>query len=153
VAEKINLVYDELISVIGTALGSDYVELPDPDEITNNPEIYLVNGFGIGFGPGEDTLKNMCQKALMDRVYPVLLVNKVLATDTNTDGRKVQKKKLTADLWKIQNALVDDFSLNGKAALAQYLSDSGVEYEDTEDRGDYYFMAIAIGVNFIENFG
>jgi len=149
-ATKISSIYDNLVTLIQTAIGSDYIKLPNPYLLDENAEVLLRKAFAIGFGDGTNTEKFAGCKMSVERAFPVLVINQIAATDHDTAARATAEKALMEDVFKIIKALDLDNQLSGQAADAVFSSDGGITPMEGK-RGKYFMVESQILVEYIEN--
>lgn len=145
---KITDVYDQIASVISTAL-SAYTRLPNPYILDENSELFMSKGFAVGVGPGQNTERHVGCFTSIRRSFQFALMNKVVTTETNLTSLAAQEKALMEDQFLVIKALEKDPNLNASASSCKYASDSGIEFIEGE-RGKYFLVTTELTVEYFE---
>jgi hypothetical protein len=146
---KVTSVYDALVTLIGTTL-STYTKIINPYIPEDNSELFLVKGYGVGFGNGENTERQLSCKLSVLRTFKVILVNQVVLTDHDELGHASLEKTILEDSIKILSALETNTTLNGNAIKSIYRTDSGIEFLEG-DRSKYLLLEIDIECEYFED--
>ncbi len=122
----ISNIYDAIHSSIASLFPSKS-ELSDPINIENNDELSLSDGYGIYFGPANNSFRIVGCKYSLQRTITVTLTKVVYAGHKNITLFESKEKDLLED----QHTLINDFSKNeniGSVVIARdYISDNGIE--------------------------
>ena len=109
-----------------------------------------MRGYGIGIGAGSRDDLEVCKQA-WNRVFTIVLVQQVTATDHNTDARVVIEKDIVEDHFSIINAIESDTNFGGYTTKVDVLGDSGLQFL-TNDRFKYLSISIDVNVLYQENY-
>ncbi len=142
---KISDIYDECVDIIEAAIPG-YVRIPNPYTVDINTYLLLRNGYGIAIGPGTDTQRYVGCLVTWERVFSIILVQQVVATQNDTAVREVIEKTLLDDHDKLRKAFYNNSTLGSLAIKSTVLSDSGVNFVDGER---LKFLAIVLDL-FVE---
>lgn len=146
---KVSSVYDALVTLIGTTLSS-YTKIMNPYIPEDNAEIFMVKGYGVGFGAATNTERLLACKLSVLRNFKVVLINQVVVTDHDELGHAALEKSILEDSIKILSALETDTTLNGNAVKSKYVTDSGIEFLEG-DRTKYLLLEIDVEIEYFEN--
>jgi len=124
---KITEIRNEFETVIKSVLTSAR-QIANPYEIEKTANVILKNGFGIAFGPGTNTERQLSCQLSIDREIAIVITRQVSATEHDTARREEIEKDILEDQFLVIKAIERDPSLNNKAARARYTSDNGLEY-------------------------
>lgn len=146
---NISTIHDAIVTKIQTFL-TDYLQLPNPYIIEENPSTYLKKGFGVAVGPGERTNRVIGCQVSWQRTFNVILVNYVTTTDSNTTVRETLSKGLLEDHFTVLSEFEKAASLSGVAIDAIVQSDTGITYTKI-DGAPYYVMEIDLTCEYLED--
>ena len=146
---KVTTVYNALQALIEANLTS-YSKIPNPYVVDDNVALLLTKGYGIGYGAGENTERQVGCFLSINRLFTVVLVNQVTVTENNLTGISSLEKALMEDAVTLLDALEQDADLQGNSIKAVYRSDSGIGFIDSE-LGKYLLLEIEVGIEYLEN--
>lgn len=146
---KISQIVDKLSEVVEACIPG-VTEIPNPYEPEVNNDLYLQNGYGVGFADSTNTNRNLGNKISIEREFMVMLFRIVAATPQDTAAIKTSAKDLLEDELKIIKAIESNRDLDKIAINAQYTGSGSVEFL-AGDTGDRYFqLIISISVEYSE---
>lgn len=122
---------------------SGITEIPNPYEPQKNPDLYLQNGYGVGFGPAENTNRSVGGHASIERDFDIMLFRQIAATENDTDGVKTVAKAMLEDQLKIIKVVEKDPSLAKTCVKCVFATSDPVEYLIDNETGRRYFSLIA----------
>lgn len=141
-------IYDKLHVIMSTEL-STYTRIPNAYEPNENPELFLRKGYGIGYGAGTNTNRQICDKFSIRRTYTIVLINQVYSTMTNSSSRGTFESSLMNDQKTLINAIENDITLTGSCINARFVGDSGIEYVDG-DSNKYILIESSFDIEYLE---
>lgn len=145
---KVSTIYDALQTLVESNL-TTYTKIPDPYKLEDNTELFLVKGFGIGMGNGENTERLVCGYISIRRSFTIALVNKVTTTENNLSSIATSEKNIMEDCYTLIKALEADTDLQGNCVKSTYLSDSGIEFIDS-DLGKYLLLQMEVDIEYLD---
>ena len=116
----------------------------------NNNDLYLQNGYAIGFGSVQRSRTVMCNKVYLTREFQVMLFRTVAATEQDGAAIKTSSKAVLEDEIKIIKAVENDPDLGGYAINAAFSDGDSLQYLEG-DRGRYWQLITAFSVEYAEN--
>jgi hypothetical protein len=120
-------VQDALDAIIEATL-PDYVRLSDSYDAPDNPNLYLKKGYATAYGPGQRSGGNFCNGSVqIQRRFTVVFTN-VYNASLDADKRQLLEQSLMGDQQKVILAVECDPTLEGACIVAEYDTDSGLEY-------------------------
>ena len=125
-----------------------YTKIANPYELEKISNVILRKGYGIAFGPGANTNRELCQMSV-DREFSVVLTREVAATEHDADGRETVEKAIFEDQHLIIKAIEADASVGGTASRGRYISDGGIEYVGIEN-SRYYALVSNFAIEYFE---
>lgn len=146
---QITAIRDQIKTLVETALPS-YRQIANPYEIEKSPNVILRLGYGIAFGPGTNTNRELGCQLSVDREFAVVLTREVTALENNPDGREDVEKALFEDHYSLIKAIEKDPDLGETAARARYVSDSGLEYVAL-DNSRYFVLVSSFACEYFES--
>lgn len=155
---KVSDIFDGLVTLIETTLGTDWVHIPNPYEIENNSQLYLRQGFAIGFGPADNTRAQVCPGKFFERRnYEILLLLEAVDSETNTEDRITSEKDIMDKGLLIKQAIDADVTLGDLAANSVYVNDTGIQYlaavndqEVNQNRNKFYLYSMFFDIEYSE---
>jgi hypothetical protein len=139
--------FDKINTLVASAL-STFTKLPDVYKLSENPQLYLRNGFGIGFGPASNTNRHICNQVTIKRSFTISLIKQVIALEMS-DDRRTFEKDIINSLYSVINAFENDRTLNGSAVKIEFMSDSGVQFLEG-DTESYILLEGSFDVEYFE---
>jgi len=124
----ISSAFDLLKTAVTTAL-PNHTLLVNPYSVEENPDVYLNQGVGIGFGTGLNTNREICPKLYVRRAFFIVITRNYFATDLNRSDKESTEKQLFEDeLLVLQELLADVLAtLDQAVAKTKFLGDNGIE--------------------------
>jgi hypothetical protein len=153
---KVSTVHDALESIITTSLSTYSGAKLNPHSLELNPEVMLQKGYGIVYGPGSNTNRQVGCHLSVSRQFIVLLTNLVSSQKGDEDGREALEKALLEDCVTLIKAIEDNPSLSttagvgGPALSAQWVSDDGVEYLNNKN-SSFMFCQLVFDIEYMES--
>lgn len=129
---KISEIYDACVDLIESTLPNTYLRIPNPYTVDVNTFLHLRHGYGIAIGPGQDTQRYVGCLVTWERVFSIILVQQVIATQNDTAVREVIEKDILDDHDKLRKAFYLNSTLGSLAIKSTVLDDSGVNFIDGE---------------------
>ena len=130
-------------------------KIPNPYEPEANNDLYLQNGYGIGFGAGSNTDRNINGRVTIQRDFLVMLFRVVSATEQDGDAIKTSSKEVLEDELKIIKAIVNSDVLNGAgnryAYKTEYSQSDQLEFLAGDSGNRYWQQITAFSVEYAEN--
>lgn len=137
---NITTIREALESVLFGVL-TGYTKIPNPYELEKCSNMMLKKGFGIAFGPGQNTNRVLDCQMSIEREFAVILTREVTHTEHNAQGRETVEKALFEDQKLLIAKVEKDFALITGATRATYIGDSGLEYVGLEN--SRYFVLVS----------
>lgn len=129
---------------------SGYQKIPNPYELEKISNVILRQGYGIAFGPGSNTERQLSCQLSIDRDFAVILTREVAATEHDASGRETIEKSIFEDQYLIIKAIEKDSDLLATASRARYVSDNGLEYVGLEN-SRYFVLVSTFATEYFEN--
>jgi hypothetical protein len=146
--------YDALLARIETKLDTaqeGYFRLPNPYKPAENNDRFLLKGYGIVLGPGQNTNRFVNCKFSINRNVTIVLTRQYFAREDDAEGKAVTEKALFEDQYILINDLEQDISVNGQTMYTKYEADSGIEYvQGSTDR--FLMLRTDFSMEYIETF-
>lgn len=146
---KISTIYDNLASVVATAL-PDYLRFPNPYAIDANTFLHQRAGYGISIGAGVDTRRYLGCLISWEREFTISLVRQITTTQNNTSIRSGIEKDILDDHDILRKAIYNNSTLSGQAIKTTLISDSGLSFIDG-DRMKFLALEMLISVEYEES--
>lgn len=137
--------YDGLVTLVGSTL-SGWTRLFNADELTENFDSFLRQGWCLQVESSETIRKNLCKVSEWNRTYTLFLVVEFFGNNTNYTQQDDAIKKLLEAVSSLKIAILNDeyLGLVGGRAIAEVISDSGVFPLETDTRK---FIACGVNIN------
>lgn len=145
----ISTVHAAYISLIETALPT-YVRIPDPYDPEKNASLILDKGYGLGFGPANNTERMKCPQLSIAREFFVVLTNKIVSLENDSNQRGSIEKSLFEDHFALVKAVEADPTLGGAAVITKYVSDGGLEFLNGE-QAKHFLIEIVFESEYFES--
>jgi hypothetical protein len=127
----ISSAYDAFVLRIETVLNVvalGYTRLPNPYKPEENSEILLRQGYGIVFGPANNTNRQVNCKFSVSRQMEIVLTRQYYAREDDAVSKSTAEKQLFEDQYLLINDFEQDISINGQTMYTRWESDGGIEY-------------------------
>lgn len=125
---KLSNVYDSLRTRLA-ALYSAKTVIPYPYSLADNPQQFLVSGYGIKIGSGSNSDLSTDYLHTVDRSFSVVITAEAYDLSTGNSGLITATKSLFDDLYDLKNDLLDLGRVNpmyqGEGIV--YDNDNGLE--------------------------
>ena len=136
--------FDTVIDTMHTRLAaltgfSSKTLIPNPYSITDNPEQFVRNGYGVVVGASTQGLPEF-KATFDDQSMDVVLSTEFIRTDSNPDTVQSIAKSLKADALLVRRDFLGDI-LSG-AAKVDYVGTSGLNFE-----GDYVCVSFNMTIS------
>lgn len=145
---RISDIYDKCVDIIEATLPS-YLRVPNPYDVTANTNLHNRLGFGIRVGPGNDTQRYVGCLITWERVFSVILIQQVIATQNDTSRKEAIDKTLLDDHDKLRKAFYLNSSLDQLAIKSSVPSDGGIEFADGAQK--FLFLQMDLLVEYQED--
>jgi hypothetical protein len=129
---KISDIHAALKTLITTALGSGYGQLPNPYAPPENSSLILDQGWGLAIGPGEAVRLEVGCNMHSERQFNIVLTRDIGTSEHDVTLRESAELALVENYYSLRFAMENDVTLGGKCIRLEYLNDSGVEFLATE---------------------
>jgi hypothetical protein len=129
---------------------SGVTQIPNPYEPEGNSDLWLNNGYGVGYGSADVDRREVGCKIYLRREIIVMLLRRVEANENDASGVEAIAKNVMEDELKIIKAVENDNTLNGNAIDASYIDTTPLEYL-VGDRGRYFILNIGFSVLYAED--
>lgn len=131
---NVSSVMTALNTAIATALPK-YDQLSDSLDRADNTNLWLDKGFATAYGAGENATAEFCdfKSQIVDRTFQVMLTN-IYAPTLDPNYRRELEGLLMDDQWTLRSAILGDPYLGGVAMDARFVSDSGIEYLENDNK-------------------
>ena len=146
---NISDIIDQLSTIVEAQV-TGITSIPDPYDPESNNDLFLQNGYAIGFGSVQRSRTVMCNKVYLTREFQVMLFRVVAATEQDGDAIKTSSKAILEDELKIIKAVENDPDLGGYAINAAFTDGDPLQYLEG-DRGRYWQLITAFSVEYAEN--
>lgn len=148
---KISDVYDALVTRVSAVL-PDHKRLSDPNNPEANPERDLRKGWGIAFGPAENTFGTLTNFLSVRRDFVIINTRKVEKRDTDTTGRATIEKQLFEDQKLVIADVEAEPTLGDSNAVckADYSADSGIQFVHA-DKDNFLKLETVIQIEYRED--
>lgn len=129
---KISQIFDALKAIVVAELPSGatgYKQIPNPYIPDANSQLLLKRGYGIGIGPAEPKVLELCPKYGMERIFSIILVNVVTSQENDGPGFETLQKALLEDWHLLRKALESEVTLATNPPVCiknDFVSDSGI---------------------------
>lgn len=127
-ASKFSNVFDSLVTRLASLYPSKTI-IPYPYSLADNPNQFLVNGYGLKIGSGSNSDLTTDYSSAVDRSVSVVLTREVYGFTGIQTNLNTQIKALFDDMYDLKNDLLDlsrvSPMFNGEAI--EYENDSGIE--------------------------
>lgn len=146
---KISDIYDNLVTAVDTAL-TGYDQISNPYTPEDNSELFMEKGFGIAFGPGENSERQLACRLSVKRTFDVILINLCGTTENNLADVESFQKTMHEDQLLIIKALEKDSDLSNTSAQLKFVDDRGLEFLETTDN-KFFILQSTFMVEYFEN--
>lgn len=127
-------VFDAMILRLESVLPT-HSRLRNPYEIEENNTLFLKKGFGLAIGQGNGPNTALSKQIEIERIFQVVLTRKAYAKESDSTGKASAEKSLLEDLFLVIQEFETNTTINSTASMAQYESDGGIEFVETETEG------------------
>lgn len=131
---QVSTAYDAIVTRLAAVLTSvaGWSKLPNAYELDRNPEIFLKQGYAIGFGNGSNTHRLLSKTVSINREFNVSITRSLDQTELEVAGAQSVEKSLLEDLKLVIADIESQASLNSGQIFASYQGDNGIEFVDGE---------------------
>lgn len=147
---KIADAYNAMITRVSTLLPS-HVRLPNVYRVPQNPDPYLSQGYGIQLGSAQNTNRNLGCKLSVERQMVVVISRKFYAREYDPEEKATTEKQLFEDQFLVIKDMEKDPTLNNTVMMTKYLSDTGIQFVDAENKEQYMFIESTFSVEYLED--
>jgi len=135
----ISSAHDAIIALIAATLPSATI-LPDPYQLeATTSQLFLKNGYGVTFGPGENTRSVQSCQIRLNRSFGVVLTRKVTTTENDTTAMGIIRKQIFEDQLLLIKAF-DANTLSASVSDVVFVGDGGLEVLSPDDTGGRFYV-------------
>lgn len=147
----ISTAFDAVVTTVGTLLSS-HIQIPNPYVLSDNHDMVLRKGFGVGIGIGENTHRTMGDQHSIDRVILIVVTRQIFASETDTTAKNTGVKNLLEDheLIIAEAGKADKFGLSSSVSDIDYVSDNGIEAV-RGDKENFLSISSTFSLKYINN--
>jgi hypothetical protein len=147
---QISTIYDNMITRL-VALFPTHVRMSNPYRPNDNIERHIENGsFGVAFGPGFNSEREMTCRLSVKREMVVTLTRKAYALEVDGAAKAVAEKQIFEDQLVLIKDFERDYTLSNTISNVKYVSDSGLEYVfDAKD--NFIMIRTVCEIEYFEN--
>jgi len=125
-------------------------QLFNPYTVANNSELYLVDGFGVGFGSlAEQNSITGCIRASQDFIIPI--TKKFYSLENAAEKRQDFEKELMAEAMDLIKNITADVQLGGNANRCLFTGAPGGIEQVFGESQQYIFINLIFNASFNEN--
>lgn len=146
---NVSNIIDQLSTIVEAQVAG-VTSIPDPYDPESNNDLYLQNGYAIGFGSVQRARTVMCGRVYLRREFQIMLFRMVAATEQDGSAIKTSSKAILEDELKIIKAIENDTTLGGYAINAEFTDGDALQYLEG-DRGRYWQLITAFSVEYAES--
>jgi hypothetical protein len=147
---NISTIYDALISRI-EALLPNHQRLGNPYNISDNPDPYLVQGYGLALRNAVNTERLLNCSVSIQRNFTLHLTRRFIANPNDADQKATTEKLLLEDLKTIAHDMEENFQLSDDVAYFKYVSDNGIDtVRDTQE--NYLVLSVELQCEYFETY-
>lgn len=150
---KISLIYDAYITLIEASL-TGYARITNGLDPSNASSVVLKRGYAVIPREGSNTERQICGKRSYLRVFEVILVNQITATESNTASWDSLIKSLHEDVSTLFNEFEKSSTLNditNGLGNTKMVSDSGIDFTESQNRSKYFQISLVVETEYFEN--
>ena len=148
---NISTIYDELLALVPTIL-TDHEQLNNPYFIDDETDIKFEKGWTLGFGPGQNTNREVGARFSWNRTFVLSISRRVFAHFRDYDQRITDEKLLLEDQKQLINGL-EPYTSTAIANI-RFVGDNGLEFLPGEGGSRFGFLLIHnnVSVEYFECF-
>lgn len=128
---EISDVYNAFVNRM-VAIFPNHHRLTNSFDLTQNNEQFLAQGWGMLFGPAENTARSVSKILSVRRSVTVHLTRRVVARELDPTGKADADKALLEDFQILIDAIEENFTLETGKYIILYVDDSGITPVHTE---------------------
>jgi hypothetical protein len=142
-------IYEAYHTLIAAELPT-YKRLSNPYNPLQNPSLYLTKGYGVTFGPAENTERIITCKVSILRNFEVILTRQIATTENNNSIKEDIEEALMEDLVLLIKATDGEPTLQETSIKTVYVADSGIEYLEA-DKFKYFLLRATFASEYLED--
>ncbi len=132
------------------ALFASHNRLTNVNDLAQNNEQFLALGWGLLFGPAENTNRSVSKVSSVERTISVHLTRKVVARELDPTKKADADKALLEDLQILIDAIESNFTLETGSFVVLYVNDTGIVQVHTE-KGNFIAITATVTVEYFRN--
>ena len=141
----ISTLHDAVINRVSTTL-SGHLRLSNPYQLEQNPDRYLEQGYGVAFGGGINSDRQVACKLSMQREIVISITRRYLGQETDVTSKATLDKQLYED----QLLVIKDLYDNITEAPIKFVSDGGTEFI-VSDKSNYLALRSTFQIEYFES--
>ena len=123
----ISTLYDYIYSSVTTAFPTK-TELKNPEDITDNTEPSLVDGFGIHVESLVSTNEIEQRLKVFEREFKIVFTRKAIKSELNNAARRATEKLLLEDQNTFVQAILSNTNIISRVIDYQIIDDEGMQF-------------------------
>ena len=150
---KISQIYDAWITLIEASLPA-YARITNGLDPSSTPSVVLRKGYAFIPREGNNTNRFICGVRSYSRVFEVILVNQITATENNTTSWDNLIKSIHEDFKSLFASIENSTTLNditNGLGNSRLVSDSGIEFTGAGETNKYFQIGITVETEYFEN--
>lgn len=149
---KVTDIHTALIARTVAVLNGAYCRLPNPHQPEENPEPFLKLGYGVVFGPENNTqLMSDCQGSY-DLTLILVLTRKLRALENKGAAKADQQLLLLEDVQLMKADIETDPTLNDQGINNTfYVGHNGIEYVQGPDKEGFIMVRMQLRAQYFEH--
>lgn len=145
---KANQILEYLVKKCET-LFPEKKQLFNPYTIQTNNELYLADGFGVGFGAiTNPEFISGCIRINQDFIIPIS--RKFYARENDSEKRQDYEQILMEEAARLIKDITKDVNLGGHATRSNFTGSPGIQQVFSESQ-QYIFLTLTFNASFKEN--
>lgn len=152
---NISTAFAAIKALLGTlyATSSGYIQLTNPYDIAENTTASLEKGWGVAFGAGTNTHRELGCRLSVERKMTVTLTRRRFANELDTAQKEDAEKNIFEDQFLLIKNLENEPTINNAiSGITKFAfeSDGGIEsvYDDTDT---YIKLVSVFQLEYFEN--
>ena len=137
---KISSILDRVRAIVKSRYFAK-LELIDVDDLSNNPEYILKNGYDVEIGANSIDSQMKNAGYVNDRVISLILTKSIIEADNRNDNRQSKEKTLLDESIEIAKDIKTDSDLVGLCLNIDFAGDNGIDFFSS---GEAKFMSLVM---------
>lgn len=150
---KVSTTYEAFVTRVETIL-STHIELPNPYQIEQNDELALNQGWGVVWGPGQNSQRNLSCNLSVNRDIILVLTRQFITNELSHDHQESVEKLLMEDQYLMIKDIETDPKMGSTDVLkSDYLSDSGIQIISFDDpqKNNFLLLETTFQVEYLQD--